>query len=216
MGLVVPTTCASCGAGVPRERAHRFCEPCRADIPPLDALPPEVDDAALVLCAAEFDGLLRLLIQRFKYGAELPLARPLAELLVETALAHDLEPDLVVPLPMHRSRLQERGFDHVFLLAGPLAEALDVPLVSALERAERRRPQVGLLPDERRENISGAFVVGSSEPSVRGRHVVLVDDVLTTGATAEEATRILRAGGAASVDVLTVAHAVRSDGADLR
>jgi predicted amidophosphoribosyltransferase len=117
---------------------------------------------------------------------------------------------------MHRSRLQERGFDHVFLLAGPLAEALDVPLVSALERAERRRPQVGLLPDERRENISGAFVVGSSEPSVRGRHVVLVDDVLTTGATAEEATRILRAGGAASVDVLTVAHAVRSDGADLR
>ena len=216
LDLLAPATCASCGAGVPSERSHRFCGLCMAELQKLDTPQPELDEAAVVLCVAEFGGLLRVLIQRFKYEGELSLARPLAELLVETALAHDFEPDLIVPIPLHTSRLEERGFDHVLLLAGPLAEALEVPLVSMLQRTERRRPQVGLLPDQRRENVSGVFTMDPAQPSVRGRHIVLVDDVLTTGATVAEATRIMRAEGAASVDVLTLAHAVRSDTDDLR
>jgi len=202
--LVLPPTCGSCGGGVPAEDRHRLCPPCRAAIRDLAGDPPRVRDAAVVACASSFDGLLQDLIQRFKYRAELALARPLAELLVEVALARDLQPDIVVPVPLSLDRMRERGFDHTWLLAGPVAAALGVPREAALARAPGRPPQVGLALEHREDNVAGVFsAVGSAQEDA---HVLLIDDVVTTGATASEAARTLRAAGAASVDVVALAH----------
>jgi len=210
LGLIAPPTCASCGAGVAAEHAHRFCAPCREQIGPLTQPLPELDGVAQLMAAADFEGLLALLVQRFKYSAELPLARPLAELLVETALAYDLDPDCVVPMPLHPARQRERGFDQVHLLAGPLSEALAVPRIQALARPERRRPQVGLPLTERLDNVAGAFAVAGDPSRIEGRTVLLIDDVVTTGATLAEAARALRGAGAASVDALTLGLAPKS------
>jgi ComF family protein len=203
LDLLAQPTCASCGVGVPGDEAGRLCVACRAEIRPLRIPDLGLAGVTQVLCVAPFDGLLQLLIQRFKYGGELPLARPLAELLVEHALSRDLEPDLVVPMPLHPARQRARGFDHGFLLAGPVAEALGAPRVVALERREERLPQVGLPLEERHENVTGVFspVAGVD---VTGRQILLIDDVVTTGATAQEAARVLRGAGASSVDVLAL------------
>lgn len=206
--LLVPPTCASCGVGVQASDAHRFCDACLAEFPPLPIAHRRLADVTQVLSCSAFDGLLSLLIQRLKYERELALARPLGELLVQKALAHDLEPDLVVPMPISRPRQVERGFDHAWLLSAAVAEALGAPRVAALHR-EHRPAQVGLPKAERRENLAQAFWVAPEAPSLTGRTVLLIDDVITTGATAEEAARSLREAGASSVDVLTLAVALQ-------
>ena len=204
--LVVPPTCASCGAGISSDAAQRLCLECRDLLAPLLKEPPRVPGAAQVICGWSFEGLLQDLVQRFKYERELPLARPLAELLVEAALGWDLEPHVVVPMPLSRARQRARSFDHAWILAGPVADALGVSRVAALARDDRPA-QVGLNAEARRENPRGAFHLGSDAAAVAGRTVLLVDDVITTGATCAEAVASLREAGAASVDVLLLAHA---------
>jgi ComF family protein len=121
-----------------------------------------------------------------------------------------LGPDvLLVPVPLHRWRLWGRGFNQAALLARGLAKAgHGVLLVDGLERVRATRPSVGLDRAGRAENVKGAFRVRDIE-AVQGRRVVLVDDVLTTGATASACAKVLRKAGAAAVDVLTWARVVR-------
>lgn len=204
--LVVPPTCASCGSGVPSDAAQRLCPKCCGLLAPLLKEPPRVPGAAQVLCSWSFEGLLQDLVQRLKYERELPLARPLAELLVECALGWDLEPHAVVPMPLSRVRQRTRGFDHAWLLAGPVADALGASRVAALARDDRLA-QVGLNAEARLENLQGSFHPGPDAAAVAGRTVLLVDDIITTGATCAEAVAVLRNAGAASVDVLLLAHA---------
>ena len=109
-----------------------------------------------------------------------------------------------MPVPLARGRERERGFNQAALVAERLALALGVPLRARwLVRARATRPQTDLGAAERRANVRGAF---AADTSVAGRHVVVVDDVLTTGATAAECARTLRAAGAARVGVLAVAR----------
>lgn len=185
--------------------AQRLCPECRGLLAPLLKEPPRVPGAAQVLCRWSFEGLLQDLVQRFKYERELPLACPLSELLVEVALGWDAEPHAVVPMPLSRARQRSRGFDHVWLLAGPVADALGASRMAALARGDRPA-QVGLTAEARRENPLGAFQPGPDAAAVAGRTVLLVDDVITTGATCAEAVATLRDAGAASVDVLLLAH----------
>ncbi len=112
--------------------------------------------------------------------------------------------DAVVPVPLHRRRLAERGFNQAVLLARPLARALGVPLlVGRLVRVRPTRPQVGLEADARRDNVRGAFAMRGEVP----RRVLLVDDVRTTGATLGEAARVLAGSGGTEVRTLTLARA---------
>lgn len=144
------------------------------------------------------------LIHDLKYGGATRLARPLARWTAE-----HVEPPggMLVPVPLHRVRRRERGFNQAELLAGKLADYWGEPVVPDLlrrvraTRAQARRPRA-----ERAANLQGAFRVG--RPSwADGRRWVVVDDVLTTGATSEEASRVLLAAGAASVAVVAVALA---------
>jgi ComF family protein len=127
----------------------------------------------------------------------------LAELMAAAAGAYGGLVDAVVPVPLHRRRLAERGFNQAVVIARPLARALGVPLVvGRLVRVRPTRPQVGLDAEARERNVRGAFRV---RRAVSGR-VLLVDDVWTTGATLAEAARVLVDGGA-DVRTLTLARA---------
>ena len=109
-----------------------------------------------------------------------------------------------MPVPVSLDRMRERGFDHTWLLAGPVAAALGVPREPALLRRGGRPAQVGLPLEDREDNVAGVF--SAKGDAQEDAHVLLIDDVVTTGATCAEAIRVLRDGGAASVDVVALAH----------
>jgi ComF family protein len=146
-----------------------------------------------------------------KFSGRRNLAGLLAPLLV--AAFYDTwsreEFDLVAPVPLHPKRRRERGYNQSELLARSLARQIAVPFDNvALVRIRPTLPQVGLTDVQRMENVRGAF--GCGEPRrVSNKRVLLIDDVMTTGATASSATQTLLKGGAARVSVLTVARAVQ-------
>ena len=147
---------------------------------------------------------MREALHRFKFGGRRALARPLADLAVEQCggtLPDGI--DAIVPVPLAGARERERGFNQAALLAERVALRLDVPVRTRwLARPRATRPQSDLPATERLTNVRGAF---RAAPAV-GRHVLLVDDVLTTGATLAECARALRAAGADRIGALTVAR----------
>jgi ComF family protein len=153
--------------------------------------------------AAVYSGVVREAVHALKFDGKMPLARPLAALMLE---ACEAPPGVtaVVPVPLGRARTRERGYNQAALLGERVAQGWSVPLRPRwLVRLRDTPAQSELTAAERRANVRHAF---AASPSVRAGHVVLVDDVLTTGATAAECARALRAAGASTVGVLTVAR----------
>ncbi|MBS1828924.1 MAG: ComF family protein [Acidobacteria bacterium] len=152
-----------------------------------------------------YEGTLRKLIHLYKYHGVDTLAGPLANFLV-AALPRHQQVDWIVPVPMHWFRRWRRGYNQSELLARELSRRTGIPMLAALRRQRRTPPQAGLSDKERRQNLRGAFAVIESP---RNRHVLLIDDVLTTGATASACGAALKLAGASAVQVLTVARVDR-------
>ncbi len=148
------------------------------------------------------------LLHKMKYGPNVSLARFMGELLISN-LGKELkalDPDLVVPIPLHVSRLRHRGFNQAAIMGKAVAKGLGLPLqLGILERRKASPPQVGLSRAQRRENVKGAFYVRTPD-LIKRKNILLVDDVYTTGATLKEASRELRRKGAEQVHVLTFAR----------
>ncbi len=156
---------------------------------------------------APYSGLLRSAILAFKMHGQLGLTRLLQGLLLAAwqDKAGDLTPQVLVPVPLHGKRLRLRGFNQSRELALPLARNLGLPLrQAALRRVRPTVPQYSLQREERAGNIRGAFA--ARQDLVGGRSVLLVDDIMTTGATLRECARELLAAGATRVDVLVLAR----------
>ena len=154
-------------------------------------------------------GVVRFIVLQFKYNRQLQLRHPIAEWLEEAMNDPRLRPrhfDLVVPVPLHPARLRERGFNQAELLAKILAQKINIPLGCALERIRYTTTQTAFDRVERMENLRGAFRL-RKKIGVRGLHVLLVDDILTTGSTLSECARVLREAGARSVYAVTAARA---------
>ncbi len=162
-------------------------------------------DAAYAFGA--YEGTLRKLIQLFKYGRVHTLSEPLGRIM-SLALPRERGYDVIVPMPMHWRRRMQRGFNQADLLARVLSRRIHVPVVAAVRRKKSTPPQAGLTGSQRRLNMSGAFEVKHPD-AMRGRRVLLIDDVLTTGATAGACARAMKRAGAEFVAVLTVARADR-------
>jgi len=154
-----------------------------------------------------FEAELRELIHVFKYGGVETLAQPLGRFLA-LALPRDERFDAVVPMPLHWMRRWSRGFNQSELLAREIGRRASVPVRDLVRRVKATTPQAGLTNAKRRANVSGAFRVRRGA-SVRGLRVLLVDDVMTTGATASACARVLKQAGAARVALLTIARVDR-------
>jgi ComF family protein len=158
------------------------------------------------------DGPARRLVHRLKYSDRLELARPLGAWMARAGAEILSQADLLVPVPLHRLRLISRRFNQAAALAHSVSSTSAVPVdTHALVRVKQTPPQVGLSRPQRAANVQGAFQVQEeAKPRVFGKHIVLVDDVLTSGATANAAARALLRGGAKSVDILVFARVVTS------
>jgi ComF family protein len=200
---VVPDPCRRCG--LPRNFAvgdtADGCTRCRAlDLPYSRCVAP---------WAYEFP--VTQLVQALKYEGALANARVFGTRMVVQALREQGDPwrgaALVVPMPLHPSRLVERGFNQSHEIARVVSRLLDLRLAGkSLRRVRGTAPQVGLSREQRAGNLSGAFAADST--LVAGQHVVLIDDVVTTGSTALEAASTLRAAGAESIAIWAVARAL--------
>jgi ComF family protein len=145
------------------------------------------------------------LIHRLKYEGYFALARPLSDFLIEGWPEWDQPPDLILPIPLHPRRQRRRGYNQSELLARPLAQRLGIQFSSAaLRRTRHTVPQVGLGPIERADNVRGAF--SADAQVVAGRRILLVDDVLTTGATMSAASEALLAAGTVAVSAYCLAR----------
>ena len=154
------------------------------------------------------DGPARRLVHRLKYSDRAELARPMGAWMARAGAELLAEADVVTPMPLHRLRLWSRRFNQAAALASAVARAAGKPYAPALlQRFVRTRTQVGLTRRQRTENVQGAFRAAPGA-QIAGRRIVLVDDVLTSGATANVASRALIRAGAAEVDVLVFARVV--------
>ena len=194
----LPWNAASCArCGLPMAEAVDACGRCLRTPPPLDR----------VHAAFDYRFPVDRLIPRFKFHHDLAAGRELA-LAMRTSLAGRAlasgSPDAVVPVPLHAHRLRERGYNQALELARPLAAAFGLPLLAdGLRRTRETAPQSGLSALARRRNPRGAFAAG---PAALPAHVVLVDDVMTTGATLFACARALRQAGVQRVDAWVAAR----------
>ncbi len=231
LDLVLPPLCLSCGATIAENGG--LCPSCWGAVTflgdPLCAccgLPFDVDygpDALCGACAAgpapfrraraalRYDEGSRALILAFKHADRLEGAPAFARWMARAGAPLLADADLIAPVPLHRWRLWRRRYNQAALLALALARQTGVPALPDLLIRPRATASMGRLsPAERERNVRGAFAIHPRRrDALAGRTVLLVDDVMTSGATIAACARVLKAGGARAVDVLTLARALR-------
>jgi len=190
--------CHKCGVPVPGNllESHALCSSCR--------------EGSFRFSEARswglYEGELRRVIQAFKFDGHLRLVAPLADFLRQCQSEHFSNPDCIVPVPLHPKRRRQRGFDQTLLLAKSLSAKANIPLLRCIRRARNTVPQFGLNHEDRRRNIKGAFELTKGQ-GLEGKSILIVDDVMTTGATVEEMCRVLQTKAKPDdVRVLTVAR----------
>lgn len=199
--LVESPLCPICGIPFTGAGDDHRCGTCLAH-------PPHFDTARAHFL---YEGAIRDLIHSFKYNQLTYLRYPLALLALRgvNALITDHDPHLIVPVPLHRTRLRQRGFNQAVLLGKVLSRRLALPLLpDALARTRQTEPQIELSAEERRLNVKGAFAV-NRPVRVTGKRILLLDDVMTTGSTMDECAKELKKAGAAVVIAATIARTAR-------
>ncbi len=223
LNAIWPPVCLVCGQG--SDTGHGCCSGCRADLPAMEGhcrtcglelartvdvcgecvgRPPPFDRAA---AGFGYRAPIASLVQRFKFDRDLAAGRALARLLAERlAESNAARPDLMIPVPLNWLRHWRRGFNQAELLCRDLSRHFGgLPWAAVLSRSRATVTQSELPADRRAGNVKGAFALRRLPPGVR--HAVLVDDVMTTGATLTECARVLKRAGVGRVDVWVVARA---------
>jgi len=231
---VYPPVCVSCRALLPLNESARFlCSLCLAGF--LRIKPPvckkcgnPVDSAADVCeyCAGRlyyiegnhsaffYDEQMRGVIHNMKFRADRRAAVGLGQLWGACAegglfeIPAEYKSAALVPLPMHKKKRNERGFDQAEIMAGALADVFSLPMEKALIRANDTPPQAGLSPNKRIENVRGAFVV-DGKIFEKGKRYIIIDDIFTTGASVNECAKTLISAGSEAVFALTLAKSVK-------
>lgn len=202
MAMAFAPACAACASVLESPLSGPVCDACWRAVGPF-ALPWRGDAVAAAMSAAPYDGRLRDIIHAWKFERRQGLARPLGALVRERCSALLADADIAVPVPMTPWRRWRRGFNQ----ADDLARRVGLPVARPLGRWRPRPAQASLHSDQRRRNLAGSvFVLSHRRAVVRDRVIVLVDDVVTTGATLEACAAALREAGAKEVRAVTVAR----------
>jgi len=224
LNLLLPPRCVLCGLP---SGSICICAACKSDMPwtgphciqcglPLDTPRDAICGRCIrktpqftrTVCPLQYQFPADRLVQSFKFKRQLAAGRILSQLMCEWAINRGCDrPDMLIPVPLHRLRIIKRGFNQAYELASYVGKVLDIPLlITALRRHRNTKAQSGLSRLQRRKNVRGAFYWhGSIKP---GRHVALIDDVMTTGTTVTECARVLKRAGAKRVDVWVAARAI--------
>ena len=227
LDFALPPRCASCGTIV--GQLHSFCADCWKKIDflgesgcttcgrPLEATdaelcgtciarPPRIDRTR---AAVAYDDITRTLPIRLKYGRKVALARTMARFMAPL-LPAAAEDRLIVPVPLHRSRTWARGFNQSAIIARELSSRSGIAVTPFALRRTRRTPSLrGMTGPQRSRLVAGVFAADRAR--VEGKTIILVDDVLTTGSTADSCARALKRAGAARVELISWARVVRPD-----
>jgi ComF family protein len=245
VATLFPSNCRLCGAPLINISLLPVCQPCLSDIQPIAGnvctvcgeriFSPHALSAAETRCGlcrrveppfvkavayGSYEGGLRELVHLLKFEQVRPAASVLGQMLREALggleTTGSKNPVVVVPVPLHRRKLRQRGFNQSELIGRHAIRGMQQLVLRprVLLRRRETQSQIGLTRHQRRENLQGAFVVARPE-EIRGREVLLVDDVFTTGTTASECARVLRRAGASKVLVATVARTLKIDAQSL-
>ena len=200
LDLLFPRKCVGCG----REGAF-LCDRCIAETP--RAVDTTGIGLQLVLAPFEMKGAAQKAVHRLKYNGVRGLAAPMGAAMAQHLQRHGVAPDVIVPVPLHKSRLRERGYNQAELLARAVGRWLETPVdVGLLARTESAGPQArSASREERQANVEGAF---KAQREAIGKSIVIVDDVTTTGATLQSCAATVRKAGARRVWGLTFAREI--------
>jgi len=192
---VVPPLCPRCGKPHPSGMLCPNCVDWQAEIDGIRS-------------PFRFDGVMRQAIHQLKYKSLRALTGILAELLSDYLAANSVPGEVLVPVPLHRKRLRERGYNQSILLAEKLGELVGLPVVNDCLIRERHAPPQARAStvEERRHNVAGAFAC--RDHRLQGKQVLLIDDVSTTGATLDACAAVIKSAGAASVWGLVLAREI--------
>ncbi|NOZ52173.1 MAG: ComF family protein [Gammaproteobacteria bacterium] len=223
---VIPPLCAVCGA--PGHEKLDICIACIAELIRNShacqrcALPMEAAQSDITLCGhclrqpphydfsyafALYEPPLDRLIQQLKFNNKLSYAQLLGSLMVTDIARNNGEPpELIIPVPLHPQRLRQRGFNQALEIARPIAKQLAIPMdTNSCQRTKATTEQSSLSAQQRADNIKGAFTISAD---ISAEHVVIVDDVMTTGNTVSELARTIKKTGVHRVDVWVCARAL--------
>lgn len=220
--ILLPQNCILCGSGCGRQQ---LCTGCRDDLPfhrtpccPICAQPsPQAEVCGTCLQHAPyFDATFAdfsysfpadALIRALKYQGQLEIAELLATSLSQRISACT-KPDLIIPMPLHASRLKERGFNQATEIARRVARLAGIPFdVDAALRVRATEPQAGLPLEKRKKNLHGAF---ASARLLTGKNIAVIDDVMTTGTSLDELAKTLKAAGAVRVECWVAARTLKN------
>ncbi len=199
---VMPMRCAFCGEPT-RENEGRVCHGCAADLP-WSASPPVQAPFVRLVAPLAYEFPVDAAIKALKFRRRLFYGPALAQLLNAACAQLPDDIDAMLPVPLHWRRHWLRGFNQALEIGRPLARRLGVPVVHAVRRRRATSPQSGLTAVQRARNVRAAFAI---RKPIRHRHVLIVDDVITTGATVRQLAATLRQAGVRRISVMTVAQA---------
>lgn len=203
LDLLFPPRCGNCG-----RVDIGWCDACTALLQayPIASHPTQLQESFTVISSGIHADILRESLHNLKYLRQMQLAPLLATRLTTLFEGLDWQPDFVTTVPMHPKKLAKRGYNQAGLIAQAFAEQINLPyLPDALIRTKETVSQVGLSAQERQENMSNVF--NAHNEQIQGKIMLIVDDVLTTGATLHECAEALINGGAQAVVGMTITHA---------
>ena len=189
-------TCEQCGLPFEEKMEDALCGQCQQSPPPIDYL----------ISSLIYDYPVDYLVSQLKFNRNLSYAKILSQLLLDTLRSQQHEPpDLIIPVPLHKKRLRKRGFNQALEIARPIAKAFHIPIEKhAIKRTKQTEAQSLLSATERKKNLLHSF---SLLKPITAKHIVIVDDVVTTGTTVFELAGLLKRSGAEKVGVWAVARA---------
>ena len=205
LDLLFPPKCAVCGKLLDGDDHTGICPACDNDLPRTAREERKVDFLSSVSAALYYEGDTRRMILRYKFENVPALSRPMGRLIGEKLRTDAIPFDVLTWVPLSTRRFRQRGYDQAKLLAEAVGEEMGTRPAALLRKIRHVHPQSDLrTPEERRANISGAYAVLPGA-DVRGKRILLVDDVITTGSTVSECARMLLMAGAAEVRAVSVA-----------
>lgn len=207
LSILFPEKCTLCGRILEKDE-HDLCHKCRIEAPQCPVLTDKYPFISRWTAVWYYEDVVRKSLLRFKFSRRRHYARVYGQMLAMKLMEHNrLDFDVVTWIPVSRKRLRKRGYDQVKLIADALCAELNLAPTPLLKKVRNNPPQSRIVGQaERRANVLGAYEVQNLE-QVRGKRILLLDDIITTGATAGECARVLLTAGATEVQLAVVAAA---------